>query len=78
MTVTPDELREHAETDMLTIHHTPTTNPQCGHPHHQYPETLCTEPAGHYIPDREPHAGPLVIGGREVGGAAWDEPKEQQ
>lgn len=48
----------------------------CGTPHHNYPETRCTEPAGHYRPDRDPHAGPLIIDGREVGAAAWDEPKE--
>lgn len=48
----------------------------CGHPHHRYTESLCTEPAGHYIPDRDPHAGPLIINGRECGGLAWDEPKE--
>jgi hypothetical protein len=49
----------------------------CGAPHHDYPQTLCTEPPGHYVPDRDPHAGPLIIDGRECGGAAWDEPKEQ-
>jgi hypothetical protein len=75
MTVTPDELRERAETDMLTIQPTPTT---CGQPHHNYPETLCTELAGHYIRDRDPHAGPLVVAGREIGGAAWDEPKDRR
>ena len=53
------------------------TNPLCGTPHYRYPETLCTEPAHHYIPDRDPHAGPLIINSREIGGAAWDEPKEQ-
>ena len=52
------------------------TEPLCGAPHHRYPDTLCTEPAGHYQPDRDPHAGPLIINGREAGAAAWDEPKE--
>lgn len=47
----------------------------CGVPHHLYPETLCTEPAGHYVRDRDSHAGPLIISGRERGGAAWDEPR---
>ncbi|MFE2073683.1 hypothetical protein [Streptomyces misionensis] len=47
---------------------------QCGAAHHHYPETVCTEPPGHYRRDVDPHAGPLVIGGRERGGAAWDEP----
>lgn len=50
----------------------------CGTPHYRYPDTLCTEPAGHYVRDRDPHAGPLIIDGRQLGGAAWDEPKEQQ
>jgi hypothetical protein len=52
--------------------------PPCGAPHHLYPDTLCTEPAGHYRRDRDPHAGPLIVGGRERGGAAWDEPKERR
>ncbi len=46
----------------------------CGQPHHDHPETLCTERAGHYQPERDPHAGPLIIDGRQVGGVAWDEP----
>ncbi len=53
------------------------TDPLCGARHHHYPDTLCTEPAGHYVRDRDPHAGPLIIDGRERGGAAWDEPEEQ-
>jgi hypothetical protein len=52
--------------------------PSCGAPHHLYPDTLCTEPAGHYRRDRDPHAGPLIVDGRERGGAAWDEPKERR
>lgn len=48
----------------------------CGQPHHQHPETLCTQPAGHYQPDRDPHAGPLIINSHECGSAAWDEPEE--
>ena len=52
------------------------TDQQCGASHHRFPETLCIEPAGHYRPDRDPHAGPLIIDGRERGGAAWDEPKD--
>ncbi|GGW15817.1 hypothetical protein GCM10018980_51410 [Streptomyces capoamus] len=47
---------------------------RCGARHHQYPDTVCTEPPGHYRRDVDPHAGPLVIDGRERGGAAWDEP----
>jgi hypothetical protein len=53
------------------------TGPLCGARHHHYPDTLCTEPAGHYVRDRDSHAGPLIIDGRERGGAAWDEPEEQ-
>ncbi|HLU97778.1 MAG TPA: hypothetical protein VKZ89_13140 [Thermobifida alba] len=52
------------------------TGQLCGASHHRYSETLCTEPAGHYRPERDPHAGPLIIDGRERGGAAWDEPKD--
>lgn len=55
-----------------------TTQPPCGTPHHQHPETLCTEPAGHYRRDRDSHAGPLVINGRVCGFAVWDEPEEPQ
>jgi hypothetical protein len=50
------------------------TGPLCGLPHYDYPETVYTEPAGHYQPITDPHAGPLIIDGRHVGGAAWDEP----
>jgi hypothetical protein len=50
------------------------TDDQCRQPHHDHPETLCTEPAGHYRPLDDPHAGPLIIDGRHVGGVAWDEP----
>lgn len=52
------------------------TSPLCGQPHYRYPETLCAEPAGHYVRDRDPHAGPLIIDGRQRGAAAWDEPKD--
>ncbi|MGA4941751.1 hypothetical protein [Streptomyces cinereoruber] len=40
------------------------------------PETTCTDPAGH----NGPHAGPLVIGAKEVGVAAWgpDQPEPAQ
>lgn len=55
-----------------------TATQLCGTPHHQHPQTLCTEPAGHYRRDIDPHAGPLILDGRVCGGAAWDEPKEQQ
>lgn len=51
------------------------TVPTCGTPHYDYSESLCTEPAGHYIRDRDPHAAPLIIDGRERGGLAWDEPE---
>lgn len=53
------------------------TQPQCGQPHYQYIETLCTQPAGHYRRSGDPHGGPLIIDGRVCGGAAWDEPKEK-
>lgn len=49
----------------------------CGVPHHQHPETLCTQPASHYQRDRDPHAGQLIINGRVCGVAVWDEPEEQ-
>ncbi|MBZ6250538.1 hypothetical protein KVH27_19420 [Streptomyces olivaceus] len=52
------------------------TSPLCGAPHHDHPDTLCTQPAGHYRRDRDPHGGPLIIDGRERGSAAWDEPQE--
>lgn len=50
------------------------TDRPCGLPHYQHPETLCTQPANHH----GPHGGPLIIDGQERGGAAWDEPEEQQ
>ncbi|MER6350601.1 hypothetical protein ABT186_01795 [Streptomyces sp. NPDC001634] len=50
------------------------TDRLCGLPHYDHPETLCTEPAGHYKPGWDPHAGPLIIDGRHCGGVAWDEP----
>jgi len=53
-----------------------TATQLCGTPHHRHPETLCTEPAGHYRRNTDPHAGPLILDGRACGGAAWDEPKE--
>lgn len=46
----------------------------CGLPHHDHPESRCTEPAGHYRRDRDSHAAPLVIDGRRGGAVAWDEP----
>lgn len=54
-----------------------TTQPLCGSPHHQHPETLCTHPAGHYRRERDPHAGQLIIDGRVCGSAVWDEPDRQ-
>lgn len=53
------------------------TTTLCGQPHYRYTESRCTEPAGHYVRDRDPHAAPLIIDGRERGGIAWDEPEEQ-
>lgn len=53
------------------------TTALCGLPHYRYSESLCTEPAGHYVRDRDPHAGPLIINGEQRGGLAWDEPEEQ-
>lgn len=53
------------------------TTALCGLPHYTYTESICTEPAGHYVRDRDPHAGPLIIDGRQCGALAWDEPKEQ-
>lgn len=54
--------------------HTPA--PTCGTPHYTYTESRCTEPAGHYQRERDCHAAPLIINGRECGAVAWDEPKE--
>lgn len=54
-----------------------TTAP-CGLPHHDHPDTVCTQPAGHYQPGQNPHAGPLIIGGQVCGGTAWDEPDTQE
>jgi hypothetical protein len=42
----------------------------CGLPHHAYPQTRCTQPAGH----TGPHAGPWIVDGRERGAAGWDTP----
>lgn len=53
------------------------TQPLCSTPHHQHPETLCTEPAGHYVRDRDSHAGQLILNGQVCGVAVWDEPEEQ-
>lgn len=53
------------------------TTALCGLPHYTYTESVCTQPAGHYVRDRDPHGGPLIIDGRECGGLAWDEPEEQ-
>lgn len=54
------------------------TTELCGQPHYDYPDTVCTEPAGHYRREADPHAGPLIVGGRQIGGAAWDEPTGEQ
>lgn len=53
------------------------TTALCGLPHYRYTESVCTEPAGHYVRERDPHAGPLIINGEQCGGLAWDEPEEQ-
>ena len=53
-------------------------NTVCGLPHHDYPESTCAEPASHYQRDRDSHAAPLVIDGRQCGAVVWDEPEEQQ
>lgn len=50
--------------------------PLCGLPHYTWPETVCTEPDGHYRPELDPHAGPLVIDGRQRGGCSWDQPTQ--
>ncbi|WP_221888933.1 hypothetical protein, partial [Streptomyces sp. WAC08241] len=41
---------------------------RCGVACDQYPETICTDHVGH----TGPHGGPLVVNGKEIGGAAWD------
>ena len=50
------------------------TDQPCGLPHHDYPESVCTEPAGHYRWRVDSHAAPLIIGGRQCGAVVWDEP----
>jgi hypothetical protein len=50
--------------------------PRCGLPHYTWPETVCTEPDGHYRPNIDPHAGPLIIDGHQRGGCAWDQPMQ--
>ncbi|MGW0032079.1 hypothetical protein ACWDXD_19915 [Streptomyces sp. NPDC003314] len=60
-------------------HQCPGAQPEpdrCGIPCDQYPETTCTDSAGH----TGPHGGPLVVGGKEIGGAAWgtDQPEPAQ
>ncbi|GAA3852165.1 hypothetical protein GCM10023084_02940 [Streptomyces lacrimifluminis] len=47
----------------------------CGQPHHDHPESVCTQPAHHYQPGSDSHAGPLIIDGRQQGAVAWDEPE---
>ena len=44
------------------------TGTPCGLPHYDYPESTCTQPAGH----RGAHAAPLIIDGRDRGAVAWD------
>jgi hypothetical protein len=46
------------------------TGTPCGLPHHTHTESTCTDRPGH----AGPHAGPLIIDGREIGSVAWDEP----
>lgn len=42
----------------------------CGAQHGRWPETVCTERAGHG--PEAPHAGPIVVDGRPIdGGVAW-------
>jgi hypothetical protein len=48
------------------------TDRLCGLPHYDYPESTCTDTAGH----TGPHAAPLIINGRECGAVAWDEPEQ--
>lgn len=53
-----------------------STEPTCGTPHPDYPDTVCAEPPQH----RGAHAGPLVIGGEQCGAVAWgpdDHPGEE-
>lgn len=47
---------------------------ECGARHHDHTQTVCTEPFGHYRPGVDPHAGPLVVNGKEIGRASWDQP----
>lgn len=51
----------------MTTNDQPATASICGARHETYPDTVCTEPPRH----RMPHGGPLIIDGRECGGAAW-------
>jgi len=52
------------------------TGPLCAARHWQHPDTLCLEVADHDRADETPHAGLLIIDGREAGHITWDEPKE--
>ncbi|MFF0166764.1 hypothetical protein [Streptomyces prasinus] len=55
------------------------TGPLCGARHWQHPDTLCTELTGHDRADgSSPHAGLLIIDGREAGVITWNEPKEKR
>jgi hypothetical protein len=45
---------------------TPTTA-VCGNRLPSYPGTVCTSATGH----TGPHGGPLIVNGRDTGGAAW-------
>lgn len=52
------------------------TEPRCGLPHHDHPESTCTEPAGHYQRYIDSHAAPLIIDSTVCGAVAWDEPEQ--
>jgi hypothetical protein len=50
------------------------TDPLCGLPHYDFPESTCTQPTGH----AGPHGSPLIINGRQCGAVAWDSDRQEQ
>jgi hypothetical protein len=46
----------------------------CNLPHHDFPESTCTQPAAH----TGPHGSPLIINGRQCGAVAWDSDRQEQ
>jgi hypothetical protein len=68
--------RTQPDTDLWTswVGELPEPAAECGTRHYQHPDTVCTEPSGHYQRATDPHAGPLILDSQECGRVAWDEP----